>query len=97
MDTDMHLFFSLIAFTDKEPKDFMVPSRWGTVSVLAFKYFSVLALRFTDGMDRSTDARILMRRSRATNAARSCDEIITSTKERHRHRIRQKFLHTVFP
>lgn len=23
---------SLIAFTDKEPKDFMVPSRWGTVS-----------------------------------------------------------------
>ncbi|KAF2756333.1 hypothetical protein EJ05DRAFT_441103 [Pseudovirgaria hyperparasitica] len=21
----------LIAFTDKEPKDFMVPSRWGTV------------------------------------------------------------------
>lgn len=22
---------SLIAFTDKEPKDFMVPSRWGTV------------------------------------------------------------------
>jgi hypothetical protein len=24
---------SLIAFTDKEPKDFMVPSRWGTVSI----------------------------------------------------------------
>lgn len=24
---------SLIAFTDKEPKDFMVPSRWGTVSL----------------------------------------------------------------
>ena len=23
---------SLINFTDKEPKDFMVPSRWGTVS-----------------------------------------------------------------
>ena len=23
---------SLIAFTDKEPKDFMVPSRWGAVS-----------------------------------------------------------------
>ncbi|GAM86034.1 hypothetical protein ANO11243_040440 [Dothideomycetidae sp. 11243] len=22
----------LIAFTDKEPKDFMVPSKWGTVS-----------------------------------------------------------------
>lgn len=22
---------SLIAFTDKEPKDFMVPSKWGTV------------------------------------------------------------------
>jgi hypothetical protein len=26
-------FLSLIAFTDKEPKDFMVPSRWGTVSL----------------------------------------------------------------
>ena len=26
------MFCSLIAFTDKEPKDFMVPSRWGTVS-----------------------------------------------------------------
>lgn len=25
-------YISLIAFTDKEPKDFMVPSRWGTVS-----------------------------------------------------------------
>lgn len=25
---------SLIAFTDKEPKDFMVPSRWGTVCIL---------------------------------------------------------------
>lgn len=25
-------YASLIAFTDKEPKDFMVPSRWGTVS-----------------------------------------------------------------
>lgn len=28
-----HVFCSLIAFTDKEPKDFMVPSRWGTVSI----------------------------------------------------------------
>lgn len=27
-----NLMDSLIAFTDKEPKDFMVPSRWGTVS-----------------------------------------------------------------
>jgi len=26
---------SLIAFTDKEPKDWMVPSRWGTVSTRA--------------------------------------------------------------
>ena len=26
-----YLLYSLIAFTDKEPKDFMVPSRWGTV------------------------------------------------------------------
>ena len=24
---------SLIAFTDKEPKDWMVPSRWGTVGL----------------------------------------------------------------
>ena len=23
--------YSLIAFTDREPKDFMVPSRWGAV------------------------------------------------------------------
>jgi hypothetical protein len=28
-----NMFPSLIAFTDKEPKDFMVPSRWGTVSI----------------------------------------------------------------
>jgi hypothetical protein len=25
---------SLIAFTDKEPKDWMVPSRWGTVCII---------------------------------------------------------------
>lgn len=33
LDADADIHISLIAFTDKEPKDFMVPSRWGTVSL----------------------------------------------------------------
>jgi hypothetical protein len=33
LDADADIHTSLIAFTDKEPKDFMVPSRWGTVSL----------------------------------------------------------------
>jgi hypothetical protein len=33
LDQFTNTFPSLIAFTDKEPKDFMVPSRWGTVSI----------------------------------------------------------------
>lgn len=30
-ETTANNLYSLIAFTDKEPKDWMVPSRWGTV------------------------------------------------------------------
>jgi hypothetical protein len=29
---DLFLCYSLIAFTDREPRDYMIPSRWGTVS-----------------------------------------------------------------
>jgi len=39
---------SLIAFTDKEPKDWMVPSRWGTVG--ADNLFGVRTARLTYGM-----------------------------------------------
>lgn len=31
---------SLIAYTDKEPKDFMIPSKWGTVCLLRAFLFS---------------------------------------------------------
>ena len=39
---------SLIAFTDKEPKDWMVPSRWGTVG--ADDSFGVRTARLIYGM-----------------------------------------------
>ncbi|KAL6150940.1 hypothetical protein ACJBU6_09943 [Exserohilum turcicum] len=51
---------SLIAFTDKEPKDWMVPSRWGTVRL----HPGARAL--------STSATIPTRHNRATAAVSSC-------------------------
>ena len=60
-------FLSLIAFTDKEPKDFMVPSRWGTVSIpcrVSDSRSPSLTL-FT----RSTNAKILTRPSNRVDAA----------------------------
>ncbi|KAL6150941.1 hypothetical protein ACJBU6_09943 [Exserohilum turcicum] len=50
----------LIAFTDKEPKDWMVPSRWGTVRL----HPGARAL--------STSATIPTRHNRATAAVSSC-------------------------
>jgi hypothetical protein len=40
-DADANIRISLIAFTDKEPKDFMVPSRWGTVSLQCVQRSSI--------------------------------------------------------
>lgn len=60
-------FNSLIAFTDKEPKDFMVPSRWGTVSINCRK---IRSRDFTNERSpRSTNAKILTRPSNRVAAA----------------------------
>lgn len=67
LDADADIHISLIAFTDKEPKDFMVPSRWGTVSIpcrVSTLHPPVLT-RFT----RSTNAKILTRPSNRVDAA----------------------------
>jgi len=50
-------FHSLIAFTDKEPKDFMVPSRWGTVSPSIKKAISTESpiKSFTSQIDKRDD------------------------------------------
>lgn len=60
-------FLSLIAFTDKEPKDFMVPSRWGTVSIpcRVSRLCSLLLTLF----NRSTNAKIHTRPSNRVDAA----------------------------
>lgn len=55
---------SLIAFTDKEPKDWMVPSRWGTVRTLA----PLIVVMMADD-PRSTSEMTPTRPSRAMAAA----------------------------
>ena len=61
--------YSLIAFTDKEPKDWMVPSRWGTVSGRV----GCCVWRGADmSVCRLTSATTRTRPSRATGAAPSC-------------------------